>query len=95
MSFTVPLASVLSYRRGVGYRAEGQQRNGHGIMLDGPIRTLPPKADMLGARAFQEANLMKPQGVAEAAYKALFAGDRCHYSWDYKQGAGLHATSHS
>ena len=34
------------------------------------------KADMLQTRAFQEAQLMAPQDVAEAAYKALMAGDR-------------------
>jgi short-subunit dehydrogenase len=35
-----------------------------------------PKADMMGARAFQQAQLMAPQEVAEAAYKALLGGDR-------------------
>ncbi len=35
-----------------------------------------PKADLMGTRAFQQANLMAPQDVAEAGYKALMAGDR-------------------
>jgi len=35
-----------------------------------------PKADMLETRAFQQANLMAPQDVAKAGYKALMAGDR-------------------
>lgn len=35
-----------------------------------------PKADMLQTRAFQQANLMAPQDVAEAAYAALMTGDR-------------------
>jgi short-subunit dehydrogenase len=35
-----------------------------------------PKADMMETRAFQKANLMPPQDVAEAGYKALMAGDR-------------------
>lgn len=34
------------------------------------------KADMVGTRAFQQAQLMAPQDVAEAAYKALVSGDR-------------------
>ncbi|MBV9998283.1 MAG: SDR family oxidoreductase [Verrucomicrobia bacterium] len=34
------------------------------------------KADMMGTRAFQEAQLMAPQDVAETAYKALMSGDR-------------------
>jgi short-subunit dehydrogenase len=34
------------------------------------------KADMLQTRAFQEAQLMSPQEVAKAGYKALMAGDR-------------------
>lgn len=35
-----------------------------------------PKADMLQTRAFQQAHLMAPQDVAEAAYAALMTGDR-------------------
>jgi uncharacterized protein len=35
-----------------------------------------PKADMMGSRAFYQANLMAPQDVAAAGYKALMAGDR-------------------
>jgi uncharacterized protein len=35
-----------------------------------------PKADMQDTRAFQKANLMAPQDVAKAAYKAVMAGDR-------------------
>ena len=35
-----------------------------------------PKADMLETRAFQKANLMPPQEVAEIGYKALMKGDR-------------------
>ena len=34
------------------------------------------KADMVETRAFQKANLMPPQPVAEAGYKALMNGDR-------------------
>jgi uncharacterized protein len=34
------------------------------------------KADMLGTRAFQQAQLMAPQEVARAGYEALMAGDR-------------------
>jgi short-subunit dehydrogenase len=34
------------------------------------------KADMVDTRAFQKANLMPPQPVAEAGYKALMSGDR-------------------
>lgn len=35
-----------------------------------------PKADMLQTRAFQQANLMAPQYVAQEAYKATMSGDR-------------------
>lgn len=35
-----------------------------------------PKADMMNTRAFQQANLMAPQDVASAAYKALMEGER-------------------
>jgi len=35
-----------------------------------------PKADMLDTRAFQKANLMAPQEVAEMGYTALMNGDR-------------------
>src|SRR4051794_9327427 len=34
------------------------------------------KADMIDSPAFQRANLMAPQPVAEAGYKALMIGDR-------------------
>lgn len=34
------------------------------------------KADMIDTNAFQKANLMAPQPVAEAAYRALMAGER-------------------
>jgi len=34
------------------------------------------KADMVDTRAFQKANLMAPQPVAEAGYKSLMDGDR-------------------
>ena len=34
------------------------------------------KADMVDTRAFQKANLMPPQPVAEAGYKGLMSGDR-------------------
>ena len=35
-----------------------------------------PKADMVDTSAFQKANLMAPQPVAEAAYEALMKGQR-------------------
>jgi uncharacterized protein len=35
-----------------------------------------PKADMLGTRAFQQANLMAPQDVAKAGYEGLMKGHR-------------------
>jgi short-subunit dehydrogenase len=35
-----------------------------------------PKADMVDSPAFQKANLMPPQPVAEAAYEALMTGER-------------------
>jgi short-subunit dehydrogenase len=35
-----------------------------------------PKADMLKTRAFQQAQLMAPQPVAEAGYRGLMDGDR-------------------
>src|SRR5438045_2069226 len=35
-----------------------------------------PKADMLASRAFQKANLMAPQDVAEIGYKAVMDGER-------------------
>lgn len=35
-----------------------------------------PKADMLQTRAFQQANLMAPQEVAQTGYNALMIGDR-------------------
>jgi len=35
-----------------------------------------PKADMVDTPAFQKANVMAPQPVAEAAYQALMKGDR-------------------
>jgi short-subunit dehydrogenase len=35
-----------------------------------------PKADMVGTRAFQQAQVMAPQDVAEAAYQAVMSGRR-------------------
>ena len=69
-------AFVLSYSEGLATELKGT-----GVTLTalcpGPTDTdFFPKAGMLGTRAFQQANLMPPQEVAEAGYKALMAGDR-------------------
>lgn len=46
-------------------------------LCPGPVDTeFFEKADMVETRAFQKANLMAPQEVAEAAYKAVMAGER-------------------
>ena len=69
-------AFVLSYSEALATELEGT-----GVtvtaLCPGPTDTdFFPKAGMMGTRAFQEAQLMAPQDVAEAGYKALMAGDR-------------------
>jgi uncharacterized protein len=69
-------AFVLSYSESLATELEGT-----GVtvtaLCPGPTDTdFFPKADMMGTRAFQQAQLMAPQEVAEAAYKALMAADR-------------------
>lgn len=69
-------AFVLSYSESLATELEGT-----GVtvtaLCPGPTDTdFFPKADMLRTRAFQQAQLMAPQEVAEAAYKALMAADR-------------------
>jgi short-subunit dehydrogenase len=69
-------AFLLSYSEALATELEGT-----GItvtaLCPGPTDTdFFIKADMLQTRAFQEAQLMAPQDVASAAYKALMSGDR-------------------
>lgn len=46
-------------------------------LCPGPVDTdFFPKADMVDTRVFQKGNVMAPQDVAEAAYKALMKGER-------------------
>jgi short-subunit dehydrogenase len=46
-------------------------------LCPGPVDTdFFPKADMIDTGAFQKAQVMAPQEVAEAGYKALMAGER-------------------
>lgn len=46
-------------------------------LCPGPVDTdFFPKADMLETKAFQKGNVMPPQEVAAAAYKAVMAGER-------------------
>ena len=69
-------AFVLSYSEGL---ATELKDTGVTVtaLCPGPTDTdFFPKADMLETRAFQQANLMAPQDVAKAGYKALMAGDR-------------------
>ncbi len=61
--------------------ALAEELEGTGVTLTalcpGPTDTdFFEKADMVETRAFQKANLMAPQPVAEAGYKALMNGDR-------------------
>ncbi len=47
------------------------------ILCPGPVDTdFFPKAEMVDTKVFQKGNVMAPQEVAEAAYKALMAGER-------------------
>jgi ferritin-like metal-binding protein YciE len=47
------------------------------VLCPGPVDTdFFPKADMVETRAFQKANVMAPQEVAEAGYAALMRGER-------------------
>ena len=69
-------AFVLSYSE-----ALATELNDTGVtvtaLCPGPTDTdFFPTADMLGTRAFQQANLMAPQDVAEAGYQAVMTGDR-------------------
>jgi uncharacterized protein len=69
-------AFVLSYSESLATELEGT-----GVtvtaLCPGPTDTdFFPKAGMTGTRAFQQAQVMAPQDVAEAAYKALMAADR-------------------
>jgi uncharacterized protein len=69
-------AFVLSYSEGL---ATELKDTGVTVtaLCPGPTDTdFFPKADMLETRAFQQANLMAPQDIAKAGYKALMAGDR-------------------
>jgi len=46
-------------------------------LCPGPVDTdFFPKADMVDTKAFQKGNVMPPQEVAEAAYKAVMSGER-------------------
>lgn len=46
-------------------------------LCPGPVDTdFFPKAEMVDTNAFQKANVMAPQEVAEAGYKAVIAGER-------------------
>jgi short-subunit dehydrogenase len=46
-------------------------------LCPGPVDTdFFPKADMVDTKAFQKGNVMAPQEVAEAAYKAVMDGER-------------------
>lgn len=69
-------AFVLSLSEAVATELEGT-----GVTLTalcpGPVDTeFFPKADLVESTAFQQANLMPPQEVAAAAYRALLAGER-------------------
>lgn len=69
-------AFVLSWSEGL---AEELQDTGVTLtaLCPGPTDTdFFEKADMVDTRAFQKANVMPPQEVAEAGYKALMNGDR-------------------
>lgn len=57
------------------------KENNTGVTLTalcpGPVDTdFFPKAEMVETKAFQKGNVMAPQEVAEAAYKALIEGER-------------------
>lgn len=74
--YSATKAFVLSYSESLATELEDT-----GVtvtaLCPGPTDTdFFPKADMLETRAFQQANLMAPQDVAEAGYKASMAGDR-------------------
>jgi short-subunit dehydrogenase len=69
-------AFLLSYSEALATELEGT-----GVtvtaLCPGPTDTdFFPKAGMMGTRAFQQAQLMAPQDVAEAGYKAVMTGDR-------------------
>jgi len=69
-------AFVLSWSEAL---AEELQDTGVSLtaLCPGPTDTdFFEKADMVDTRAFQKANVMPPQAVAEAGYKALMDGDR-------------------
>ncbi len=69
-------AFVLSYSEALATELDDTQITVTAL-CPGPTDTdFFPKADMLQTRAFQQANLMAPQDVAEAAYTALMVGDR-------------------
>lgn len=66
LSFTEALATEL---KGTGVTATA--------LCPGPTDTdFFPKAGMVGARMFQQANLMAPQDVAKAGYDGMKNGDR-------------------
>jgi short-subunit dehydrogenase len=69
-------AFVLSFSESLATELEGT-----GVtvtaLCPGPVDTdFFPKAEMVESRAFQEANLMAPQEVAQIAYDALMEGER-------------------
>ncbi|HEY0944091.1 MAG TPA: SDR family oxidoreductase [Opitutaceae bacterium] len=69
-------AFVLSFSESLATELEGT-----GVTMTalcpGPTDTdFFPKAEMIDTPAFQKANVMAPQPVAEAAYKALLKGER-------------------
>jgi hypothetical protein len=69
-------AFVLSWSEAL---AEELQDTGVSLtaLCPGPTDTdFFEKADMVDTRAFQKANVMPPQPVAEAGYQALMSGDR-------------------
>lgn len=75
-TYSATKAFVLSYTESIATELAGS-----GVtvtaLCPGPTDTdFFPKADMMETRAFQEANLMAPQVVAEAGYKAVMSGDR-------------------
>lgn len=71
-------AFVLSLSESIAAELKDRQT---GVTLTalcpGPVDTdFFPKAEMVETKAFQKGNVMAPQEVAEAAYKALLEGER-------------------
>jgi short-subunit dehydrogenase len=69
-------AFVLSFSEGLATELENTPITVTAL-CPGPTDTdFFPKADMLDTRAFQKADVMAPQDVAEIGYKAFMKGDR-------------------